>query len=323
MSSLTNKQYDRLVDTIGDATKCSREGIFAGKKADASEIVRLITAKPWRRTSVDEASLEDIKKKVTLCMSNDLPLEFALPFGGYKGWRCKDFPHVDWAEVFWLDYLSQFAGRIAEVYQPGVRVTLSYTSGVIEWMNQIPEEFTQTYLKELSSLLIVKSSNEVTFALEDHSIQYGGASNVIALLEERVETGSYPDEVALASAARNLFPGCGNAARIPDVQDTELAARRCAAMMSLEARRAFNKFGPRVQLTHIRGGALSLHIGSTRSSVAQPWVSSGYLCWDASRDEWIPRLANRDSWPQQVHDIDLGESWLSPYTALRTVPVVY
>jgi hypothetical protein len=91
--------------------------------------------------------------------------------------------------------------------------------------------------------------------------------------------------------------------------------------MGLESRRAFNKFGPRLQLTHVRGADLSLHIGSCRSAVAQPWVSSGFLQWCPDRGTWIERLATgRAAWdPRTVVRVDHPLLEVSP--PLRSLPL--
>jgi hypothetical protein len=92
--------------------------------------------------------------------------------------------------------------------------------------------------------------------------------------------------------------------------------------MGLESRRAFNKFGPRLQLTHVRGAALSLHIGSCRSAIAQPWVSSGFLQWCPDRGTWMERLATgRAAWePRTVVSVDHPLMQVSP--PLRSLPLV-
>jgi hypothetical protein len=48
-------------------------------------------------------------------------------------------------------------------------------------------------------------------------------------------------------------------------------------MEALPQRRQFNKGEHRIQIAHIRGPQLSLHLGSTRSSTMQPWVATGFV----------------------------------------------
>jgi hypothetical protein len=92
--------------------------------------------------------------------------------------------------------------------------------------------------------------------------------------------------------------------------------------MQLESRRTFNKYGPRLQLSHGRGASLSLHIGSCRSAIAQPWVSVGFLQWCPQQGEWIERLATgRAAWEQRaLVSVEHPLSAISP--ALSDIPLV-
>lgn len=289
---------------------------------DIDELMRTVLAKPWRRTSVDNETEADIRKKVTSAVRQSEPIRFALPFGGYKGWRARSFPHIDWAEVFWLEYLFKFGTRIAGIYSPGVEIALSYTGGILTWMNNLPLDAVKVYQNELSRLLLLMSSSGVRFLMEDHSQHYGNADSLIAFLEERAAGLPMPTLQERSSAARNLYPLHGQASWTPDDPEVVQAARRCSAMLALDHRRNFNKFGPRIQITHIRGASLSLHLGSTRSSVAQPWVTSGYLEWDSAKSTWIERLANTDTWPADVQDIHLNHPLAELFPTLQSVPVL-
>ena len=125
----------------------------------------------------------------------------------------------------------------------------------------------------------------------------------------------------LASAARN---GDGH------IEPAD-AALRCEALEILPARRAFNKYGEHIQLTHIRGSSLSVHIGSCRSSVVQPWVGVGVL--DQRKNVFTPRILGRSGLEREsIKEIDhkaltLGMSprvmiAVEAFPHLRKVPVV-
>lgn len=289
---------------------------------DIDEIMRTILAKPWRRTSVDIETEADVRRKVTSAIRESEPIRFALPFGGYKGWRARSFPHIDWAEVFWLEYLFKFGTRIAGIYSPGVEITLSYTGGILTWMNNLPPGTADLYQDELSRLLPLMSGSGVRFLMEDHSRLYGDADSLITFLEERADSLPMPTLQERSSAARNLYPCHGQDIWTPDDPEVVQAARRCSAMLALDHRRNFNKFGPRIQITHIRGASLSLHLGSTRSSVAQPWVTSGYLEWDSAKSDWIERLANTDNWPTDAQEMCLEHPLAELFPTLHSVPIL-
>ena len=110
------------------------------------------------------------------------PIEFSLPFGGYRGWHLPSAPDPDWSEVFWIDYLRSFGQRIAALHPAGVQIALSYVGGVLAWVNQLPDEAQNRYLKGLASLLQQRSTPRLAFRLVDHAEAYGSRAALLALL---------------------------------------------------------------------------------------------------------------------------------------------
>jgi hypothetical protein len=314
ITALSPTQSVALEATLARLTAPVHDPPVPTAPAPAERIVPLIVARPWRRSAVDPVTAADIAAKVRRAVVAAAPIEFSLPFGGYRGWHLPSAPDPDWSEVFWIDYLRSFGQRIAALHPAGVRIALSYAGGVLAWVNQLPDEAQNRYLDGLASLLQQRSTPRLAFRLVDHAEAHGGRAALLALLQSREFAQPPPTEAELQRARRNLTwdgpPGAGE----PPEAMVRQAARRCAALMGLESRRAFNKFGPRLQLTHVRGAALSLHIGSCRSAIAQPWVSSGYLQWCSKRDTWIERLATgRAAWdPRTVVSVDHPLIQLSP-----------
>jgi hypothetical protein len=298
--------------TAGPAARPGEEAIGEGA------IVGLITARPWRRSAVDAATVAAITARVGQALRGDAPIEFSLPFGGYRGWRLPSTPNLDWAEVFWIRYLRAYAERLAAVHPAGVRLSLSYVGGVLGWVNQLPQAEQDLYLQQLQRLLVRFSSGSVVFCLVDHSEACGGSAAVLARLRATVEAQPPADAAALARARRNLYwPGEAP----PPAAAVEAAAQRCAALMALEERRAFNKFGRRIQLSHLRGAALALHIGSCHGAVAQPWVSQGYLQWRPDRQDWIERLATASALPAALWVLPVRHCLRDISPALERLPL--
>jgi hypothetical protein len=126
----------------------------------------------------------------------------------------------------------------------------------------------------------------------------GGRAAVLEPLQAREACQPPPADAELQRARRNLVWGDGSRdAEPPPEILVRQSARRCTVLMGLESRRAFNKYGPRLQPTHVRGADVSLHIGSCRSAMAQPWVSRGFYQRCPQRQEWIERMATgRAAW---------------------------
>ena len=297
--------------------------------ANLQEITRLVVARPWRRTAVDAATLSDLQRKIGEAIQEERPIEFSLPFGGYKGWRTPCAPNLDWAEVFWLDYFRHYAERIVALHAPGVIVSLTCMRGVLEWINRLPQADQDAYLSQLSQLLRARSSPRLRFDLVDHTVDYGGIDAVLRLLEGRLPDMAAPGPAELQSARRNVLPLSplqASRAVHPDGSPTEdevdLAARRCAAMMSLERRREFNKFGRRIQISHVRGGSLSLHLGSCRTSAAQPWVARGLFEWRPDSQAWLERLVSHDHAAPEVAALTVAHPLQTISPALQSLAVL-
>jgi hypothetical protein len=292
MMALSDAQQCALDATLRRLTGPAHDPPRPAAPARAEQIREVVVARPWRRSAVDAATAADLEAKIQRAVDTEQPIAFSLPFGGYRGWQLPSAPYPDWAEVFWIDYLRSFAERITALHPAGVEISLSYVGGALDWVNQLPQDAQDRYLASLSCLLQGRSTPRLTFQLVDHADAHGGQAEVLNLLQAREAAQPPPTDAELERARRNLFwPHTSSAGEPPPEALVHQAARRCAALMGLESRRAFNKYGHRVQLSHGRGASLSLHLGSCRSAVAQPWVSTGFLQWCPQRGAWIERLA--------------------------------
>lgn len=258
-------------------------------------LVNLIGARRWRRSGIDAPTRKDIWNKTAAAIAEGAPLAFAVPFGGYKGPHQPSAPHIDWAEVFWIAHLRAYADTLATAYAPGVVVSLSYFHGVLGALNGLPLHDQNHYINGLRALLAHFSDARIRFELVDLSQAFGGPAGAVAAIERRFqEMRAAPEALAdlpaaaLRSAARNLVAVGGEPVGEDQVRDSAL---RCAAMESLDERRRFNKFSTRIQITHIRGASLSLHLGSCRTSTMQPWVGTGVL-ERLDGDVWQTRILN-------------------------------
>ena len=238
-------------------------------------LIQTILRRPYRRTAVDESTLQDIAKKAAMAQEQGKPLKFSVPFGGYKHSKIPYSPHLNWAEVFWLDYLRSYAEPIVKLHPAGVIFSLSYMSGVLNFINNYPTAYQAIYIEELQRLCSLASCNNICFELVDIADFYGGAENALEAAEDRYQSfmthwpvSGDAETHKLASAARNITS--------TDPSDIRTAAIRCDAMESLEKRRNFNKYGSHIQLSNLRS-SLSLHIGSAPGTVVQPWVGIGAL----------------------------------------------
>jgi hypothetical protein len=323
MTALSSSQSRALAATLARLTGPLQDPPVPTTPASPEHLLGLIAARPWRRSALDEASAAAMATKLDRAVAAGAPIAFSLPFGGYRGWQLPSAPDPDWSEVFWLDYLRSFAERLVAVHPAGVRIALSYVGGVMEWVNQLPQQAQNRYLDRLDLLLQLRSTPRLRFQLVDHADAHGGRSEVLALLQARESEQPPPSDAELSRARRNLVPLTGAwDGQPPPEALVRQAARRCGVLMGLESRRAFNKFGTHLQLSHGRGASLCLHIGSCRSAVAQPWVSTGFLQWCPQRDAWIEQLATGEAAMRRRPTIGVEHPLMAVSPALRTLPLL-
>jgi hypothetical protein len=259
------------------------------------------------------ASEQDIRRKLVAFVDQGAPIEFAVPFGGYKGPRAESCPHLNWAEVFWLSYLRRNGARIAGAYAPGVAFKFSYASGVMDLVSNYPLTWQDQYLQEFGKLAAYFSDARVKMDLVDIASFFPSLSDLRQAVQdnfhaqEDVWFRSAERERKIRSAERNLVRnGVVDLKGLDPVQwaeRVENSARLCHALDSLDVRRRYNKFSSRIQLVFVRGPGPSLHVASCRSSSLHPGVANGFV--DARKvSHPVERIAVRAGPP----DAELRES---------------
>lgn len=261
---------------------------------------QLAAARPWRRSTLDPASAADLTAKLAGAVEAQQPIRFSVPFGGYKGWRQATAPWPNWAEVFWLAHLRRYGERLSAVHRPGVEISLSYCSGVLAAINNLPEAHQAIYIASLGQLCQNASTAGVRFSLVDIAAFLGGPEAALAAVQQRIcellprwNEGMADRAERLDSARRNLVPkGVEDLSGLsPKAWEARAAkaALGCWAMESLEERKTFNRGEGRIQISHRRGRGPQLHLSSCHTSTLQPWVGSGYLEADG-QGGWRPRI---------------------------------
>lgn len=122
-------------------------------------IISKIKTKKFRKWSIDTQLAQRIKDSVKNSLHQRGPINFILPFGGYKLWRLPTAPDVDWAEFFTLCHLCQYVSPIAESYKPGATITFLSDDIIIETMDNIPRVHITQYLRSFQNLLQIFQSH--------------------------------------------------------------------------------------------------------------------------------------------------------------------
>jgi hypothetical protein len=295
-----------------------------------------VVSSKWRRSAVDEKSQNDIYRKLVEFKRLNVPIEFSIPFGGYKSWHEPYAPGLNWAEVFWIAFLVYHGRRIAKKYPPGVIYSLSYTSSVMDLVSNLLPEWSSKYISELNCILSYFSDEKVNFRIVDIAQLYGGGGPIREELLKKFnqfeKTWNLSEEqknAKIASARRNLCPlGLLDLTSLsPNEYEAYVfrSAMMCDALDSLERRREFNKYSTRIQLVHVRGPIPSLHIASCSTSCFHPWVGTGIAEFVESKAIVRDRICSvRSKNTEMLFDeFPLGMEIPWEYKGLKSIRVIY
>ena len=281
---------------------------------DPTMLFKTMTSGKWRRSALDDASRRDIQDKIEHAISKDAAIEFSVPFGGYKSWTLHSYPHLNWADVFAVNFLRRFGEDVAQFGRCKVVITFSYCSGVMDLVNNMRLDEQDLYTREFQKLLDAFSDSRVQMALFDIADKFRS----LDALRERVRDGASVvsqgwetlDQGArlkrLRSAERNLQRNGVEDLRALDEQELESRIERsamfCEALDCLPERREFNKFSSRIQLVHVRGPTPSIHLASCDTSSNHFGVGDGVV--EVRRDRCLQRIVTGGI-PENSVELDL------------------
>ena len=127
---------------------------FSQKQDLEAEIYRLLMNKKFRKYSVTPEYQKHIKKAISLNVDRNLPIKLTFPFGGYKLWRLKETPEVDWAELFTLIYYTNWLSPICDIYPAGVWFNFYSDDFIVPRMNNIERTDVDSYRHTFQNLLL-------------------------------------------------------------------------------------------------------------------------------------------------------------------------
>ena len=116
-------------------------------------IFRKLKSKKFRKTKMDDDSIERVKEAIAINVSRSEPIKFTFPFGGYKIWRVPSFPEVDWAEFMTIAHVLEYIAPILQAYKPGVDIAFSSDDVIIELLDNYPRADLDSYVSSFEKLI--------------------------------------------------------------------------------------------------------------------------------------------------------------------------
>ena len=313
MDNIISQNIDRCIDQIITVPKMQNQNILVNGELHNYILSNILSSK-YRKTKVDKDTIESIDQKVLKAINTKSPIEFAIPFGAYKGWKLPTHPETDWGEVFNISHIINYLLPISNAYQYGITVYYTFQDNIMHEISNIPKRNFELYKECFLRLLNYFNSQLNGIRLELFSIsnlypsekqyyedyQKGFEYNLLHWNEKYSES----ERIRKVNSAKNNLAKKG-VIDYSDLNDDEweqkciISAMQTDAVDCLYWRRKFNKNSNRIQLVFVRGPENSIHIGSCITSTAHFWAGTGVLEFNK---KILPRILTQNNYLSALHE---------------------
>jgi len=123
-------------------------------KDELKESIYSLLTPEWLRFGPVEVTIrESLQKGIGGYVDKNEPIKILNAVGGFKNYRIDTAPHIDWAEVFHLSFISKALIKICEIYEPGVVLEYSGDAHMACIVDNIKKEWVDIYLSEFDNLI--------------------------------------------------------------------------------------------------------------------------------------------------------------------------
>lgn len=123
------------------------------------EIYSLLTPEWFRFRPIGEEIKNVLVKKISEAVERKKPIEALNAFGGFKVYRIDTSPHIDYAEIFHISFITQVLQRVCEIYEPGVHLEYSGDAYMACFVDNLKKEWVDTYLQEFDEVIKIFSGS--------------------------------------------------------------------------------------------------------------------------------------------------------------------
>lgn len=287
MNTNINKFLSSLIDSTAYMCETHYSSCF-----DMEKLLQAVTSSKFRKSSISDDTLLDIKAKISRCYERRCPLKFSVPFGAYKAWRLNLDFRPDWAEVFNLSFLMKYAVSLRSYYPYGIEISYTFSDGIMYFVSDIPHEKASRYVLDFRCLIELFNGlfNDISFQLVRINDLYAGNEDYYIdflknFLDNLVYWDTKYDEQTknrhIKSAHNNVYI-YGEREIAAQKDDTREKYYFYSALMTdavdcLKERRKYNKNSDRIQLVGVKGPGKSINVGACETSTVHFWVGRGVL----------------------------------------------
>lgn len=265
-----------------DELKTKEILVDRGEKIE-DQIYRLLMSKKFRKFATNPEYFDHIRSAIKLNIEKNEPIKLTLVFGGYKLWRLKESPEVDWAELFSLIYYTNWLKPICSLYKPGVWFDFYSDDVILEIMDNVPKKDTEQYAITFINLLefikpYIPENLNITFnRVGDQYKTYGDFKKElyenIKVVEK--ELGGLPKLTPEQSKMIDL-----NVILTPGQEDDKNWQEKVflihEAYSRVSKRRPYYRTEDKIFVI-TRKMKDSIAVGTTKTSVVKFWIGAGVL----------------------------------------------
>ncbi len=274
-----------------------------------------LTSKKYRKWAVDDLSEKQAKRAIHLNVSNNKPLQFRFPFGGYKLFRIPTSPEIDYAEFFSVAYYLKYLAPLASAYKPGLELLFSSDDMIIERMDNVPKKDTDSYFNSFKVLLEAFRKHlpenlkinivRIGDLFQDKTAMEKELAENLTKTKELYKTADDEkrQKMATTSELNIRWDGAKDLTNLSQNEKQEIIAMGPVyhdAYCSLSKRREFNRGEDKIVIfTTLIPNAIA--IGTTKASVTKFWTGLGAL--EIRGDKFVPRILS----PKQIEQYELRD----------------
>lgn len=247
-------------------------------------VFKALTSKKFRKYSLGKEHAEHIKSSIALNIKNNEPIKATLVFGGYKLWRLKESPRVDWAELFSLIYYTNWMKPICELYEHGVWFDFFSDDVIVPKMNNVSPDDTEAYqqsFKELLAFIKPYQPRNLTMTLNRVGDQYDSYEDFENELTDKITSTAASLDGGLPSLDENSIATLNLNVKITDEQQADPLWREKVQLMhdafaQVSGRRPYYRQPDKLNImTTPYSGMLA--VGTTKDSIMKFWIGAGVL----------------------------------------------
>jgi hypothetical protein len=261
-----------------------------------------------------------IKEKIKKSVQANEPIHLTVPFGGYKKWQLPTYPGIDWAEVFNVVFLREFAAPLAAGYNNGLVLEYFSDEIFVARMNNYPQQDLDVYNGEFSQLIawfgeyvpenMQLTSSKIRDDITSEELHKRFDKNIQELREKWDEVPKEQQQIRLKKSERNYK---GDLSKLSPEEKQKVLWESTLVHDAFifgdwdhDTPWAFDE--KMIALGFRYTGSWGIHIRSSRSSTVQFWIGMGAL--QQKGVEYIPTiltyqqyLAKRDLLGEQTVEL--------------------